>query len=211
MIDAIKAIPNYASLTPQQIADTLRATGITPRAIELGDLLFLLNNRGMLVRLIRPADGGEKWTGSLVNLINHCNDTANPLALHVNQFFSHITNDRNKTFDTRQVDYAGLFLLIATTFAGQPTMPTMADFAAVADLGGGWIYADATAESVGIALDKILKDNIRQATIGPLQSKLNAISTWLTTESALAMSVEDYQAYADSLLASADGNPVGGE
>lgn len=152
MIDAIKQIDGWESLTAEQIATALRQTGLTQRPIELGDLLFLLNNRGMLVRLIRPADGGEKWAGTLVNLINHCNDTGHPLALHVNQFFSHITNDRNKTFDTTLRQYAGLFLLIVSTFADQPNMPTLEDFAAVASLGGGWLYADVTAEQVTAAI-----------------------------------------------------------
>lgn len=154
MINAIQAIPNYQTLTEQQIADALQATGITPRAIDLGELLFLLNNRGMLVRLIRPADSGEKWSGSLVNLINFCNDSESPLAPHVNQFFSHITNDRNKTFDTRQPDYAGLFLLIVSTFADQEHMPTMADFTAIAELGGGWIYSNVTASDVESAFSQ---------------------------------------------------------
>jgi hypothetical protein len=46
-----------------------------------------------------------------------------------------------------------------------------------------------------------------QTLVDPLQSKLNAMSTWLTTEASLAMSPADYQAYADSLLATDDGNP----
>lgn len=46
-----------------------------------------------------------------------------------------------------------------------------------------------------------------QALINPLQSKLNAIATWLNTAEALAMAPAEYQAYADSLLASEDGNP----
>lgn len=152
MINHIKNIPNWNTLTNEQIASALAASGLTPRAIRLDDLLFLLNNRGMLVRLIRPADSGEKWAGSLVTLINHCNETSHPLTLHVNQFFSHITNDRNTTFDTRLATYGALFSTIVSTFAGQPNMPTLADFAEVANLGGGWLYASVTAQQVAAAL-----------------------------------------------------------
>lgn len=152
MINHIKSIPSWASLTNEQIASALAASGLTPRAINLGELLFLLNNRGMLVRLIRPADSGEKWSGTLVNLINYCNDTGHPLTLHVNQFFSHITNDRNETFDTRIASYGSLFATIVSTFAGQPNMPTLDDFQAVANIGGGWLYANVTADQVADAL-----------------------------------------------------------
>lgn len=152
MINHIKAIPSWNTLTNEQIASALVASGLTPQAIPLGELLFLLNNRGMLVRLIRPADSGEKWSGSLVNLINYCNDNDHPLKMHVNQFFSHVTNDRNQTFDTRLPSYGALFALIVSTFAGQPTMPTLEDFQAVASLGGGWLYANTTAQQVADAL-----------------------------------------------------------
>ena len=47
----------------------------------------------------------------------------------------------------------------------------------------------------------------QQAVITPLQSKLNAIDAWLATEAALAMTPTEYQAYADALLATDDGNP----
>ena len=219
MIDLIRSIPNYEELTAGQIADSLRATGVTQRAIDLGDLLFLLNNRGMLVRLIRPADSGEKWSGSLVNLINLCNDTSHPLATHVNQFFSHITNDRNKTFDTRQREYAGLFMLIVSTFAGQPTMPTMEDFAAIADLGGGWIYGNVTASEVDAALAEVEKQAIIDATresiadqLRPLQVKKTNIDARLDAVKLSEYTEAELQEYCDSLLTSGDGNPSqGGE
>jgi hypothetical protein len=44
--------------------------------------------------------------------------------------------------------------------------------------------------------------------INPIQEKLNAIHGHLSTEVNLALSVVDFQALADSLMATDDGNPV---
>jgi hypothetical protein len=140
--------------TPAQIATALQASGLTHRPIMLGDLLFLLSGRGMMVRLIRPVDSGEKWAGTLVNLINFCNDTEHPLAMPVNQFFSHITNDRNVRFDTTDPQYAGLFLAIVATFGGQPNMPSVEDFQAIAGLGGGFKFSGVDADAVQAAIDR---------------------------------------------------------
>lgn len=126
---------------------SLRATGLTLRPIDLDDLLFLLNNRGMLVRLIRPADTGEKWAGTVVNMVLALNTNGDPAqAAAVNQWFSHITNDRNNLFDTTQVAFSAPFWALSQALADLPGMPSAEDFAAVAALGGGWLFADLTVE-----------------------------------------------------------------
>lgn len=133
--------------TDAQKVATLKATGVTARPIKLDELLFLLNNRGMLVRLIRPADTGEKWAGTIVNMVLALNASGDPLqAAAVNQWFSHITNDRNNLFDTTQAAFSGPFWALSEALAGVPTMPSSADFEAVAALGGGWLFADLTVE-----------------------------------------------------------------
>jgi hypothetical protein len=55
MIQDIKLIDGYADMTAANIATALNAIPTTKSKIPLDDLLFLLNNRGMLVRLIWPA------------------------------------------------------------------------------------------------------------------------------------------------------------
>lgn len=138
-----------AGLTDQEIADALKASGLTPRKIALADLLFLLNNRAMLIRLIRPSDTGEKWSGSVVDMILYVNDSGTPEQITaVNQWFSHLTNDRNSYYDTTVVSYAAPLWQMRNLFGGQPTMPTVEDFDAIAGLGGGWLYADVTAVDV---------------------------------------------------------------
>ena len=47
-----------------------------------------------------------------------------------------------------------------------------------------------------------------QAVIDPVQTKLNAIATWGQTAEVLALSVAEYEAYIDGLMATTDGNPA---
>lgn len=147
LIETIKSTPD--ALTAAQAGDFLacrdavRAIRITAAHIDLGEMLYLMNFRGMLVRLIRPTDSGEKWSGTLVNMVLAEGTPAN-LQLALQQFFSHITNDRNSTFQTNTAEFGGLFATIIAAFADQPAMPTTADFEAVLALGGGWKYAAVT-------------------------------------------------------------------
>ena len=133
--------------TDSEIVAALKAKGLTARPIRLDELLFLLNNRGMLVRLIRPADTGEKWAGTVVNMVLWINaNGTQEQSFAVNQWFSHITNDRNNLFDTTNPLFASSFWSLTQALAGGETMPSAADFAAVAALGGGWLFEDLTAE-----------------------------------------------------------------
>ena len=77
------------------------------------------------------------------------------------------------------------------------------------------VDADATVESVQSLIDAEAKRTIQATTIAslqnlinPVQNKLNAIHSHLSLESNQALSVADFQALADSLMATADGNPV---
>jgi hypothetical protein len=77
------------------------------------------------------------------------------------------------------------------------------------------VDADATVESVQSLIERAAIESIRttaiaslQVQINPIQEKLNAIHSHLSLESNQALSVADFQALADSLLATEDGNPV---
>ena len=48
-----------------EIVAALRATGLTVRKIVLSELLFLLNFRGMLTKLVSN-NSDEKWSGSVL-------------------------------------------------------------------------------------------------------------------------------------------------
>lgn len=142
---------------PAEKAAVLKATGLMARPIQLDDLMGYLNiPLGMLRRLPRADSDGSKWSGSLFNLLVWVNDNGTTEQKDgLNSFFSHITNDRNKTFDTTQVEFASQFWAVAQGFGGVTVpdgnggviaFPSVADFAAVAALGGGWLYAELTVE-----------------------------------------------------------------
>jgi len=124
------------------IVTQLQATGLTQSKIDLGSLLFVMNERNMLTRLVRPADTGEKWSGTVVNMILFVNaNGTDDQKYAINKWFSHITGDRNSYFDTTDVSVSAPFWTMRNMFGGQQTMPSISDFDAVAALGGGWLYA----------------------------------------------------------------------
>lgn len=207
MIADIKQIDGYAEMTPDEIVTALQAIKVTNNAIDLGELLFLLNNRGMLVRLIRPADTGEKWSGTVVNMIMHVNENVPTMAGPVNQWFSHITNDRNNLFDTSRTEYGAQLSLLAGSFGGQPTMPTVEDFQAIADLGGGWKYADLTAEQVTAAIEADAKATMIANALDPLRIKLNNATASLGPEHVDGLTVAQLQTRIDAVMASEFGLP----
>jgi hypothetical protein len=130
--------------TDAEIVAALKATGLTSRPIILSELLFLLNFRGMLTKLVSN-NADEKWTGTVLAM--KAAIAADPVATaHVDRWLSHITNPRNTHWDTTDANYSAPFWAMAQALAGVAGMPSSADFAAVAALGGGWMFADLTAE-----------------------------------------------------------------
>lgn len=130
--------------TDAEIVSALKSTGLTARPIVLAELLFLLNFRGMLTKLVSN-NADEKWTGSVLAM--KAAIAADPVSTaHVDRWMSHITNPRNTHWDTTDVAYSAQFWAMAQAVAGGPGMPSVADFAAVAALGGGWLFVDLTAE-----------------------------------------------------------------
>lgn len=190
-----KAVSLGLTGTDAEIVATLRASGLTAQKIALADLLFLLNNRGMLVRLIRPADTGEKWAGTAVNMVLAINASGTPeQAFAVNQWFSHITNDRNQFFDTTQPEFAAAFWALSQSVAGGPGMPSAADFAAVAALGGGWLFADLTAEQFATQREAAEASALRQSLRSRIDAAWNQVGTAEQAEA-----IAEFRAIADEL------------
>ncbi len=151
MIEAIKNIAGYESLTDQQSADALRATGVTQTAINRASLVHLLNLRGMLQKIVGN-NTAEKWVGTALamqTVILAAGTEEQKTGIRL--WFSHITNTSNVSWDTTQVAFASPFWQMVQLFADQPGMPTTEDFAAIAALGGGWRFAEVTAEQVAAA------------------------------------------------------------
>lgn len=154
--------------TDEEILTTLRP--ITVQPINLAYLMELLNFRGML-RKTDGSGGQERWVGTLQNL------KATLAALNLAEFvtayelwFSHVTNPRQVSWDTREPQWASAFLAMQTNFAGGDGMPTAEDFEAVVALGGGRPYIATTVEEFAaqrttaetLAAAESLKQNWRQ-------------------------------------------------
>ena len=128
--------------TDQEKVDVLKT--LTANPIRLDYLLEMLNFRGML-RKTDGSQGQERWVGTLQNL------KAALIALNLAEkvtayemWFSHVTNPRQTTWDTRFPQWAAAFYEMELAFAGQSNMPSQADFDAVVSLGGGRPYKTLT-------------------------------------------------------------------
>lgn len=128
--------------TDAEIVAALKATGLTAKPIDRATLVHVLNMRGMLTKVVGN-NSDEKWTGTVLNMQDAI------LAMGTDEqkagirlWLSHITNPTNQKWDTTQIAFAGPFWVMVQTFAGLPGMPSLADFQALADLGGGWLFAD---------------------------------------------------------------------
>lgn len=136
--------------TDGEIVAALTASGVTARKIDLAYLMEMLNFRGML-RKTDGSGGQERWIGTLQNLkaaLVAANHSAAVSAYDT--WFSHVTNPRQSYWDTSREEYAAGFWWMRSTFAGGDGMPSAEDFAAVASLGGGWMFSDLTAEQYAV-------------------------------------------------------------
>jgi hypothetical protein len=132
--------------TDAEIVAALKATGVTASSISLAYLMEMLNLRGML-RKTDGSGGQERWVGTLQNLKAAL--VAMQLTDQVTAYemwFSHVTNPRQTSWNTTLAEYAAGFWSMKLNFAGVENMPSDADFAAIAALGGGWLFADLTVE-----------------------------------------------------------------
>lgn len=132
--------------TDAEVVAALKATGVTCSPINLSYLMELLNFRAML-RKTDGSGGQERWIGTLQNLkaaLVSMGLTAEVAAYEM--WFSHVTNPRQVAWDTTRPEFAAGFWSLKQSFADASGMPSSADFAAVAALGGGWCFADLTAE-----------------------------------------------------------------
>lgn len=119
--------------------ETLQQYGLTHRPINRAELMFALNLLGMLQKVISN-NADEKWRGTVLTM----QDAINAVGTRQQQdaialWLSHITNVSNLKWDTTNPQYAAGFWGMYVAFRDQPGMPTSADFAAIAALGGGWV------------------------------------------------------------------------
>lgn len=141
-----KAVSLGLTGTDAEIVLQLQTTGVTHQPISLAYLMEMLNLRGML-RKTDGSGGQERWVGTLQNLkaaLVALEQTAAVTAYET--WFSHVTNPRQVSWDTRLPEYAAGFWSMYRNFADVENMPTSADFFAIAALGGGWQFWTLTLE-----------------------------------------------------------------
>lgn len=183
--------------TDSEIVAALKSTGLTSTKISLGQLTLLMRDRSMLTKLTYedPATS-MKWNGSVINMIIGLRGQSHPALAAVNKWFSHITDPRSETFDTTDQDIASEFWTLAQNFGGIPTMPAVADFAAVAALGGGWLFADLTAEQFAAQREQAEVSALRQSLRARIDTAWNQIGT-----SEQADGIAEFRLIADELEA----------
>lgn len=158
--------------TDQEKVDLLKT--VTAQPIRLDYLMETLNFRGML-RKTDGSQGQERWVGTLQNLkaaLVALNLTENVAAYEM--WFSHVTNPRQVTWDTRFPQWAVAFYAMASSFADQPNMPSQADFDAIAALGGGRPYKDLTAEQFAAQRTAAQQAATVAAGLSAVQTRINA-------------------------------------
>lgn len=191
-----KAIELGLTGTDAEIVAALKATGVTASKIDLACLMELLNFRGML-RKTDGSGGQERWIGTLQNLksaLVAMDQSAAVVAYET--WFSHVTNPRQTHWDTTLSEYAAGFLTMKLSFAGGGGMPSADDFAAVAGLGGGWLFADLTVEEFAAQREESEAAQLRSAMRARLDAAWNQIGT-----SEQAGGIAELRAIADELEA----------
>jgi hypothetical protein len=182
--------------TPAEIVLQLQATGVTHQPISLAYLMEMLNLRGML-RKTDGSGGQERWVGTLQNLKAAL--VAMGLTEQVTAYemwFSHVTNPRQTHWDTTQSQYAAGFWAMYRNFADLENMPSSADFAAVAALGGGWQFWTLAVDEFAAQRQTAEADQLRFEMRSRLDAILNQIGT-----SEQADGIADLRAIADELEA----------
>ena len=169
--------------TDAEVVAALKATGLTATPIDRATLVHVLNMRGMLTKVVGN-NSDEKWTGTVLNMQDAILAAGtDQQKIGIRLWLSHITNPTNLKWDTTQVDFAAPFWQMVQVFAGQPGMPSQADFQVLADLGGGWLFATLTVEQYAS-----LKASAQQAAVvaqglAAVKTKIDAADEAARTES----------------------------
>lgn len=187
--------------TDKEQFDQVQQLGLTHAPINRAELMFTLNLLGMLQKVIGN-NSDEKWRGTVLAMqdaINAAGTKEQQAAIAL--WLSHITNTTNLKWDTTKPEYAAGFWGMYVTFRDQQGMPTSADFAAVAALGGGWVATtveDFTTqrEAYEAAIVEQAKEVARNGWRIRFDAALNTIGT-----SEQAAGVTDLRAIADEVEA----------
>lgn len=143
--------PLEAASTDAEILAIKQKLGVTNKPINRAALMDILNKRGMLQKVIQ-SNSDERWSGTVLNMQAAIIAGGTPEQVAgIRLWLSHVTNPTNVIWDTTDPEYAATFWELYQVFKELPTAPntpTAEDFQALADLGGGWKFADLTVEQI---------------------------------------------------------------
>jgi len=149
---------------------------VTHRAIDRATLVHVLNMRGMLTKIVGN-NSDEKWTGTVLAMQDAIIASGDAAAINgIRLWLSHITNPTNVTWDTRLPELAAAFWQLRSVFADKPGMPTSADVAALADLGGGWQFATLTEAEYTAQREEAVQSAAKRGALNAVQAAVEAAS-----------------------------------
>jgi len=135
-------------VTDADILATLQASGVTHSPINRANLVHVLNLRGMLQKIVGN-NSDEKWIGTVLAMQDMIIAGGNAEQIAgIRLWLSHITNPTNQLWDTTQAEFAAPFWALYQAFKDEANTPSAEDFEALAEMGGGWKYADLTTAKI---------------------------------------------------------------
>lgn len=207
------------------IVSKFNAQGVTEHDIDLAALLYTMNFNGMLTKEVGN-DAAKKWTGTVLTMKEEVAADASATT-SINQWLSHITNQRNSNWQTTRPEYAAPFYSLYQIFNNPPNdaVFNVGDLDAIYALGGG--RRETTVTEVQALLDAKATETAQQAReaivatalqhfagiTATKQAELNTATEHLNNarasldELAIAgLTDAELQTRADAVVASPDGN-----
>ncbi len=177
----IEPLINDGMTDTSAMADVLVTSGVSNQPINRVQLMYDLNVRSMLTKVIGN-DSDEKWTGTILTMqeaVIAAVDAGLLPQVHLDNlriWLSHITNPTNSTWDTTKEENASALYTMRAEFAGKPDMPTVEDFEHLYTLGDGEKYAGITGADVQAVIDQKAADDAKLAEEAAQAAKDNAVN-----------------------------------
>jgi hypothetical protein len=153
------------------IAATFNAWGVTEHDIDLAALLYTMNFNGMLTKEVGN-DAAKKWTGTVLVMKEAVAADASATT-SINQWLSHITNQRNSNWQTTRPEYAAPFYALYQIFNNPPNdaVFNVGDLDAIYALGGG--RRETTVAEVQSLIDGKAQTDVRDELEGEWSTLFN--------------------------------------
>lgn len=189
------------------IVSTLKNSGLTHTKIEVSKLLYVLNDRNMLVHLAYRTEDGQDWSGCVIEMIKFVNKFADDDSKKaINKWFSHITTDRNEYFNTTDMKNSVPFWSMRQNFGGKTNMPTVEDFDAIAELGNGWAFKDLDEAQYLLDKEQYIRNTEAISLYNMIRSRVNK---WDELSASIRTRIESNVLFNNSMILDAINSEIG--